>query len=110
MPIEWFNRHPGDAYAKPTDESDPLGEQLIVFGGQLPNWVRLPEELGSPLAGRTAKVVRHFKTYCPKCKAVCSALELAEPDGLPEQEEHLYTTECTACKQFCVYRATYAPS
>jgi len=110
MPTEWFDRKPGEGYIKPTDESRPEGEQMVILGDKIPDWVRLPHTLAPPLAGLQARVVRHFASLCPLCHAPAKVLELETPSIIDASEhgnERLHTSECSSCEQFAVYWAEY---
>jgi hypothetical protein len=54
----WFTRKPGDVVSPSTE--DPT---MAIVGGGLPDWIRLPPELG----GGTVRPVRQFGAPCPKC-------------------------------------------
>jgi len=55
---EWFDREPGSPVAQGKD--DPT---MLLVGGNKPDWVRLPRELG----GAKAKVLDILAGPCPKC-------------------------------------------
>lgn len=57
---EWFERRPGDLASQGTD--DP---SLVLVGDGVPDWVRLPAELG----GGQVKVLGHHTAPCPMCKS-----------------------------------------
>lgn len=105
MSTEWFGRQPGDpgVYVKPTNDLDPQGEQMLIFTDK-PDWVKFPT---GPYAGQQIAVVRAFQAKCRLCGAVCKVLELVDPE--PQPPKKLHTSDCGACKQFALYRATYEP-
>jgi hypothetical protein len=55
----WFNRRPGDVVAEGVD--DPT---MSLVGDVVPDWVRLPPELGSA----QIKVTGAFRAPCPMCR------------------------------------------
>ena len=55
----WFEREPGSGVAKGT--SDP---NSILLGADVPDWVRLPRELG----GARFRVASAVAAACPGCK------------------------------------------
>jgi len=78
MSVAWFDKRPGEDVAAGTE--DPT---MILVGAGVPDWVRLPPELG----GHQAKVVEATIEPCPRgdhdvrhlklnngiCVAECSA-------------------------------------
>lgn len=110
---EWFNQKPGQPYAKPAPEYGP-DAQMLIIGAEFPDRIRFPEETASPWGGREFKVVRGFYGDCPSCKAErAKIVELEEPVNLPAnnlsfQMGPLHCSECTACKQYSIYRGLYS--
>ncbi len=82
---EWFTKRPGGPLAKP----DGLGGAMIVLGGQTPDRVRLPAQLG----GHVERVKRAFTGPCPSCSETCWHFTL----------ETLSVAECS-CAGFLWYR------
>jgi len=72
---QWFTKKPGEA------PSAPDGDGVMVFIGDLPDWVRTPPELG----GSRVKVLGGTMAACPKCPAMVPHLHL---------EGELYVAEC----------------
>jgi len=58
MSTMWFDRKPGSKVAKGT--TDP---NSIMLGADVPDWVRLPDELG----GGRMRVAKALTMSCPKC-------------------------------------------
>jgi hypothetical protein len=54
---EWFEKKAGDEVLIGKDEP------VLLIGDTLPDWVRLPPELG----GGRLRVLRGFVAPCPKC-------------------------------------------
>jgi len=73
---EWFSKTAGGV---------PMQEQLdgsvmTVLGADVPDWVRLPHELG----GHRVRVLTSFAGKCPTCERTVRHLEL--PDRLAVAE------------------------
>lgn len=63
MATEWFE---DDGSGIAFHKKDPT---LMIVGDYVPQWIKLPVNLGPPNGGRQLKVLGTDKRTCPKCKA-----------------------------------------
>lgn len=85
---DWFVKKPGDVVSPSVE--DPT---MALVGGSVPDWVRLPPELG----GTQVKVEGAHDAPCPKCRAPEPVRHLALAGGVQ-------VAECTGPCGFVWYR------
>ncbi len=79
MTVEWFNKEPGSDIAVSTD--DP---SMALIGGGVPDWVRLPSDLG----GQRARVLAASVRPCPRGPHDVRHLKLDGDISVAECEDH----------------------
>ena len=58
----WFEKEAGNPALRPMN--DPEMENALLIGWDIPDWVRLPDQLG----GKKVKVIEGTVGPCPSCK------------------------------------------
>jgi hypothetical protein len=76
--IFWGERAPGSDMI--------IKDNEILLGVGIPNFVRLPSELG----GYEAKVISAFTQKCPRCEQIVRHLELQDGYYVSECSEHMF--------------------
>jgi len=81
--IAWFDRHPGSL---PVNEE----EGCLLFGGEVPDMVRLPDDRSmGDLAGQVVKVLGVTKGLCPVTHVPAIIYEL-EGDLFVSESDQFY--------------------
>lgn len=77
----WFTKRPGEICSEAAEDSDEPG--TLLMGDVVPDWVRLPADLGAD-AGRRLRVLSSGQGPCPKCGGAARHLELEDRYGVAE--------------------------
>lgn len=72
----WFTKKPGQL---PVNEE----ESSLLVGGEVPDWVELPPNLG----GQKVRVLRTFEACCPVTGVICRHLELEDGINVAESDK-----------------------
>ena len=75
----WFEKSPGSEVHESTED-----ETMVLIGAVIPDWVRLPAELG----GARVRVLGAFEAPCPLCGDDHSVRHLRVEGGLGVAECH----------------------